>query len=195
MASSTISYLWRDPHAPTGFRTGVSLHGHTNQSKETLDFSGELRQPVPGDAAFAVAIGAARGGDARDTGELCGQLLDAADDPQAGLRPGERADREVGPGTDGLHHRSRYDPGADAAADGASARRIPVSVEWSAPYGTQSFHLGVHNLPSARATEWMETLRSFTANPSDARLTEILAALNAEPNVLVVFNHPCGIFT
>ena len=30
----------------------------------------------------------------------------------------------------------------------------------------------------------------FTANPSDARLTEILAALNAEPNVLVVFNHP-----
>jgi len=38
MASSTISYLWRDPNAPKGFRTGVSLHGHTNQSKETLDF-------------------------------------------------------------------------------------------------------------------------------------------------------------
>jgi hypothetical protein len=71
-----------------------------------------------------------------------------------------------------------------------SARRIPVSVEWSAPYGKQSFHLGVHNLPSARATEWMETLRSYTDNPSDARLTEILAALDAEPNVLVVFNHP-----
>jgi hypothetical protein len=36
----------------------------------------------------------------------------------------------------------------------------------------------------------METFRSFTANPSDARLTEILAALDADPNVLVVFNHP-----
>jgi hypothetical protein len=71
-----------------------------------------------------------------------------------------------------------------------SARRIPVSVEWSAPYGKQSFHLGIHNLPSARATEWMETFRSFTADPSDARLTEILAALDADPNVLVIFNHP-----
>jgi hypothetical protein len=71
-----------------------------------------------------------------------------------------------------------------------SARQIPVSVEWSAPYGDQSFHLGVHNLPSARAAEWMATLADFTANPSDARLTEILSALNALPNVLVIFNHP-----
>jgi hypothetical protein len=72
----------------------------------------------------------------------------------------------------------------------ASARQIPVSVEWSAPYGEQSFHLGVHNLPSVRATEWMDTLADFTANPSDGRLTEILKALDEEPNVLVVFNHP-----
>jgi hypothetical protein len=71
-----------------------------------------------------------------------------------------------------------------------SARQIPVSVEWSAPYGDQSFHLGVHNLPSARATEWIDTLTDFTAHPSDARLTEILVALHEEPNVLVVFNHP-----
>ena len=33
-------------------------------------------------------------------------------------------------------------------------------------------------------------LADFTANPSDAQLTEILAALHKEPNVLVVFNHP-----
>jgi hypothetical protein len=71
-----------------------------------------------------------------------------------------------------------------------SARQIPVSVEWSAPYGVQSFHLGVHNLPSARAAEWMETLADYSAHPSDARFTEILIALHEEPNVLVVFNHP-----
>ena len=37
------------------------------------------------------------------------------------------------------------------------SQRAPDSgfVEWSAPYGPQSFHLGVHNLPSARATAWM----------------------------------------
>jgi hypothetical protein len=72
-----------------------------------------------------------------------------------------------------------------------SARQIPVSVEWSAPYGgAQAFHLGVHNLPSARAVEWMATLEEFTAHPSDSRLTEILVALHRERNVLVVFNHP-----
>jgi hypothetical protein len=36
----------------------------------------------------------------------------------------------------------------------------------------------------------METLADFTAQPSDERLTEILAALSAEPDVLVIFNHP-----
>jgi len=72
-----------------------------------------------------------------------------------------------------------------------SARQIPVSVEWSAPYGgTQDFHLGIHNLPSAKAHEWMAILEEFTANPDDDRLTEILAALNDEPNVMVIFNHP-----
>jgi len=71
-----------------------------------------------------------------------------------------------------------------------SARQIPVSVEWSAPYGEQSFHLGVHNLPSARAHEWMKTLSDYTADPSDNRFTEILRALDEEPNVMVVFNHP-----
>src|SRR5438045_1656699 len=38
MAHSTISYLWCDRRAAQGFRTGVSLHSHTNQSKETLSF-------------------------------------------------------------------------------------------------------------------------------------------------------------
>jgi len=42
MGQSSISYLWREPEAAKGFATGVSLHSHTNQSKETLDFISEL---------------------------------------------------------------------------------------------------------------------------------------------------------
>jgi len=42
MATSTVSYLWRDQKAHEGFRTGVSLHSHTNQSRETLDFLANL---------------------------------------------------------------------------------------------------------------------------------------------------------
>jgi hypothetical protein len=36
----------------------------------------------------------------------------------------------------------------------------------------------------------MATLADYTANPSDERLKEIFVALNDEPDVLVVFNHP-----
>ncbi len=73
-----------------------------------------------------------------------------------------------------------------------SARQIPVSVEWSAPYGgMQSFHLG--SSQSAQRTRrrngWARS-KTSQRNPSDARLTEILVALHKEPNVLVVFNHP-----
>ena len=38
---TSISYLWREPNAAKGFNTGVSLHSHTSQSKETLDFIAE----------------------------------------------------------------------------------------------------------------------------------------------------------
>src|ERR1700730_17519532 len=42
MSQTSISYLWREPNAAKGFSTGVSLHSHTSQSKETLDFIAEL---------------------------------------------------------------------------------------------------------------------------------------------------------
>ena len=47
MAHSTVSYLWRDKDAAKGFRAGVSLHSHTNQSKETLDFLANLGNQYP----------------------------------------------------------------------------------------------------------------------------------------------------
>jgi hypothetical protein len=190
MASSTISYLWRDPHAPTGFRTGVSLHGHTNQSKETLDFLANFGNQYPVMRPLLSRL-------ERRAEEMHGIRVNYAASywtppmtPKLAfdLESGQIEKLDLAPMVSITDHDTIQAPMLLRTVP--SARRIPVSVEWSAPYGTQSFHLGVHNLPSARATEWMETLRSFTANPSDARLTEILAALNAEPNVLVVFNHP-----
>ena len=38
MKGSQISYLWKNPDAARSFSTGVSLHSHTNRSRETLDF-------------------------------------------------------------------------------------------------------------------------------------------------------------
>ena len=190
MANSTISYLWRDQNAPQGFRTGVSLHGHTNQSQETLDFLANFGNQYPlmrpilsrlerrSEANHGVRINySASYWTPPMTPKLafdleCGQIekLDLA--PMVSLSDHDNINAPM---------LLRTVP---------SARGIPVSVEWSAPYGAQSFHLGVHNLPSSKAPEWMKTLSDFTKNPSDARLTEILVALNDEPNVLVIFNHP-----
>jgi hypothetical protein len=47
MPSANLSYLWRDKDAAKGFRTGVSLHSHTNQSQETLDFLANFGNQYP----------------------------------------------------------------------------------------------------------------------------------------------------
>ena len=47
MANSTISYLWRDQNAFRDFKSGVSLHSHTNQSHETLDFLANFGNQFP----------------------------------------------------------------------------------------------------------------------------------------------------
>jgi hypothetical protein len=190
MPTSTISYLWRDKSASNGFRTGVSLHSHTNQSHETLDFLANFGNQYPVMRPLM-------------------NRLESRSERNQGIRVNYAASYWVPPMTPKLafdlessqiekldlnsmvsitDHDSISAPMLLRTVP--SARQIPVSLEWSAPYGQQSFHLGIHNLPSARAQEWMNTLAEYTAHPSDERLTEILVALNDEPNVLVVFNHP-----
>jgi len=68
--------------------------------------------------------------------------------------------------------------------------KTPISLEWSVPFAGTIFHLGVHNLPGTRAQAIMDDLAAYTRTPDDRRLCELLAMLDAYPNVLVVFNHP-----
>jgi len=191
MPSSSISYLWRDEDAPKGFRTGVSLHSHTNQSRETLDFLANFGNQFPVMRPLLSRL-------ERRAEQMHGVRIDyAASYWTPPMTPKLAFDLEMqqierlglAPMVSITDHDNIKAPMLLRTVP--SARQIPVSVEWSAPYGgAQAFHLGVHNLPSARAAEWMATLEEFTAHPSDARLTETLAALHREANVLVVFNHP-----
>ena len=41
-----ISYFWQDEEAADSYITGVSLHSHTNQSRETLDFLAALGKRI-----------------------------------------------------------------------------------------------------------------------------------------------------
>jgi hypothetical protein len=190
MDNSTISYLWRDPNATQGFRAGVSLHSHTSQSKETLDFLANLGNQYPMLRPLLARL-------ERRSEAMHGLRVDYAASywtpPMTPKLAFELESRQIeNLGVEAMVSLSDHDTinAPMLLRTVPSARQIPVSVEWTAPYGDQSFHLGVHNLPSAKAAEWMQTLADYTANPSNARLTEILQALNDEPNVLVIFNHP-----
>jgi hypothetical protein len=197
--SQTVSYLWREPKAAEGFTAGVSLHSHTNQSKETLDFIAELStewgvlQPVM-----------------RWCERRCVRF--------AGIQPDYARSYWTPPLTPRLAfdlERVQIEDKLQMAAMVSitdhdditapmllralsAARQIPVSVEWTVPFapaGTVSaFHLGIHNLPSATGAEWMQRMEAFTAIPIAERpaklLTEMLAELDELPGVLIVFNHP-----
>jgi hypothetical protein len=195
MGQSSISYLWREPEAARGFTTGVSLHSHTNQSKETLDFISELSKD------WSVLQPVMRWAERR-----CGRLTGIDPDYARSywtppLTPSlafdlERRQIEEKLQIPGLVSLTDHD---DIQAPMLlrtvpSSRHIPVSVEWTVPFGATAFHLGIHNLPSATGTAWMERLTAFTAMPVATRapklLTEMLAELDELPGVLIVFNHP-----
>ncbi len=204
MSQASVSYLWREPRAAKGFRTGVSLHSHTSQSRETLDFVADISK----DVAFLQPII----GWAENRAERC-----------SGIRPDYAASFWTPPLTPRLAfdlERMQIEnqvnlPGLVSISDHddisaplllrsiPSARHIPVSVEWSVPYENLSavpnakptaFHLGVHNLPSATAAEWIARLNEFTAMDVATRpanlLGEILNELHSLPDVLLLFNHP-----
>jgi hypothetical protein len=193
--SQTVSYLWREPKAAEGFTAGVSLHSHTNQSKETLDFIAELST----DWRFLPPV-------MRWLESRCVQFT--------GIRPDYARAYWTPPLTPRLAfdlERTQIEnelqmPAMVSITDHddihapmllrslESARQIPVSVEWTVPYGKGAFHLGIHNLPSAAGQDWMRRMEAFTAIPIAGRpakmLTEMLAELDELPGVLIVFNHP-----
>ena len=187
-----ISYLWKDADSAREYSTGVSLHSHTNQSKETLDFLANFGNDYSW-VRKIIALAEAR---ARDAYQI--SINYAASYWTPPLTPRLAFDLEsrqientlnLMPLVSITDHDNINAPMLLRTV--AAARHIPVSVEWSVPFGSdQSFHLGIHNLPSDTGADWMLTFEAFTSRPSEARLTEILSALHALPNVLIVFNHP-----
>jgi hypothetical protein len=187
-----ISYLWKENDAARDYATAVSLHSHTNQSKETLDFIATMGKQFPW-LRPAIMKYERR---AQDRYSLPINYSAAYWTPP--LTPKLAFDLESNQISQKLNVMplvSITDHDTIAAPmllrTVASARHIPVSVEWSAPFGgDQAFHFGIHNLPSDTGAAWMKTFEEYTANPDEKKLTEILAALHALPNVLIVFNHP-----
>lgn len=186
MQQSSISYSWRRRDASRGFACGVSLHGHTSMSKETLRHLAELGARY----------------------KLLRPVL-ANRDRRCREAHGFELDYEAAYWTPPMPPRMAYDlerrqieeqlqlPALVSLTDhddirGPLALRdtVPVSVEWSVPYRDSVFHLGIHNLPRTTADAWMRVFAEFKATPSIFWLHGILGELHSLKNVLIVFNHP-----
>ncbi len=189
-ARSQISCIWKQEDAHAGYRTGVSLHSHTSMSEESLIFIQNMGMMLPGvKKLYAYYSSLSR--------EKYGVTLDFESAHwRPPLLPRVAYDLEARQITDlGLRSLVSISDHDNIEAPMLlrtvpHARAIPVSVEWSAPWGRTCFHLGIHNLPSAEGRVWMDRFQAATASPSDATVRELLHDLHANPHILIVFNHP-----
>ncbi|HEY3973762.1 MAG TPA: hypothetical protein VGM18_12205 [Candidatus Sulfotelmatobacter sp.] len=187
MAETKLSCFWHGPNLGRETQAAVSLHGHTNRSKESLQFIPELAHKGPGlHAALEkqcrrsrIPIDFSR---AYWTPPLTPKLAYETEKNQVENLLGLKSlvsltdhDSIEAP----LLLRTERETG-----------HTPVSLEWSVPFAGTIFHLGVHNLPARRALATMDDLADYTRKPDDRRLCELLAMLDSFPDVLVVFNHP-----
>lgn len=187
---STVSYDWNQPSPAFHYRTGVSLHSHTSHSIESLTFIHAMFNK-------RAVLRALFKHYERTVQEGRGLALDfVAAHWRPPLVPRMAFDLEWrqirGLGLQPLVSITDHD---DVQAPLLlrtipAARNIPVSLEWTVPYRTTAFHLGIHNLPSAMGQEWMDRLARFTAAPSNDQLRDLLRELDADPQVLIVLNHP-----
>lgn len=187
MAETKLSCFWHGPDLGRDTQAAVSLHGHTNRSKESLQLIPELARKGP---MLHEALE-----------KQCRKSRIPVDFSRAYWTPPlsprlayetEKDQIENTVGLKSLISLTDHDT-IEAPLLLRTVRetaRTPISLEWSVPYAGTIFHLGVHNLPFVQAQSIMDDLAAYTRNPDEARLVELLAMLDAFPDVLVVFNHP-----
>lgn len=191
MKHSTIQI--EDVHrSASEFRTAVSLHSHTLHSRETLSFIGSLAEKSK---LCRIALDRGR----KQYREAHGVSLDLDrgwwTPPLAPFDAWtlERQHIEKKFGRKPLVSLTDHD---DIEAPLSlrvlsPCKDLPISVEWTVPYGPTFFHLGIHNIRPDRARPTMARLAEFTATGRTVDLEEILSSLAADRETLIVFNHPC----
>ena len=190
MGDSTVFYSWQNAGVTKEFRSGVSLHSHTDQSRETLKFLALLgsRYTLMRQLMQRLEQRAEANHGMRVDYVLSYWTPPASPDLAFGIESEQIEKLDLAPIVSLTDHDSIQ--AAILRPAGWGKKDSPISLEWTVPYGAQTFHLGVHNLPRSKTGEWMQILTSYTAHPTNKQLQEILAALQAEPAVLVIFNHP-----
>ena len=173
--------------------TGVSLHCHTEHSKEMLDF-------VPHYAGKFPVISYFWKKEKKKYEEKEGKGIDFStafwSPPMTARSVYDIEKCQInGAGLDAIVSLTDHDS-IDSTLElnehnGNS--RAPISLEWTVPFDYGFFHLGVHNLPKETAVELTKTLLDFTfikENHTNDHLHDMFAMLNDLPGVLIILNHP-----
>jgi hypothetical protein len=187
MAETKLSCFWHRPDLGRDTRAAVSLHGHTNRSKESLQFIPELARKGP---MLHEALQ-----------KQCQRSRIPVDFARAYWTPPltpklayetEKNQIENTLGLSSLVSLTDHDniEAPVLLRRERETAKMPISLEWSVPFEGTIFHLGVHNLPGRQAQSIMDDLAEYTRRPNEEILCELLAMLDGFPQVLVVFNHP-----
>ena len=191
MKADSIHVLWKDLSVLTQYKTGVSLHSHTQYSKEWLDFVPRRAHSVPGlshllrteERRFHLAHGEAL------------NYASAWWTPPLGARRAYELEREQIENDLGMRALVSLTDHDDIDASITlhvlpEFQSLPVSLEWTVPFRASFLHVGVHNLPVQWANVVTERLASYTCDPRKESLTELFSILHGLPSVLTVLNHP-----
>jgi hypothetical protein len=186
MPQTRISCFWEAPDLGHETRAAVSLHGHTNRSKESLRFIPELARK-----SRLLDVLQKQCRKARIPVDFARAYWTPPLTPRLAFET-EQRQIEKGLGLKSMVSLTDHD-NIEAALElrnDPDLLDIPISVEWSVPFQGAVFHLGVHNLPGSRANRLTREMAAYTANPGQERLLELLAEFHDHPEMLVVFNHP-----
>ncbi len=192
LKQTRLHILHEAENLATKAKTGVSLHCHTEYSKEMLDFIPHYAEKLPIISYFWKME--------RDRYlEREGKAIDFSTafwSPPMSPHDVFRIESEQinKAGLEAVVSISDHDSinGNLALNEKQDNSKAPISLEWTVPFEYGFFHVGVHNLPKTRALELTKTLVdfSFSENPTNERLHELFAMLNEIPQILVVLNHP-----
>ncbi|MGI4853469.1 MAG: hypothetical protein ACRYF4_05385 [Janthinobacterium lividum] len=186
---STISYDWMPPSPSGKYATGVSLHSHTSHSVESLMFIHSMFVAYPAVKRLFSYY--------EKRSERHGVTVDFVAAhwrppllPRMALDLESQQIRELGlrPLVSLTDHDDVLAPLLLRTM--RSSRKVPVSVEWTVPFGQTVFHIGIHNLPAEHAMQWMARFEAFTAAPCEQELHGLLSELHSDPRILIILNHP-----
>ena len=174
-------------------KTGVSLHCHTQHSKEMLDFVPHYADKLPIISYFWKK-------ERQKYFEREGKHPDFSggfwSPPLSGQEVYNIEKNQINEvGLEAIVSITDHDciEANLKVCEQTENEKAPISMEWTVPFQYGFFHVGVHNLPKENALEISKILLDFTFSQekqSSAELTEVFAMLNEIPDVLIVLNHP-----